>query len=81
MQDLQNYLDEAKDGVIYFSLGTNIPGSALKEKLQIFAEAFKRLAPVKILWKYDGDNFPGKPENVRTVEWAPQNDVLGKLRQ
>lgn len=36
-KDLQTFLDEAKDGVVYFSLGTVVQSSALpKEKLQAF---------------------------------------------
>lgn len=35
--DLQTFLDEAKNGVIYFSLGTNVdPSKMPKEKLNVF---------------------------------------------
>lgn len=75
---MQTFLDGGKDGVVYFSLGTNIPAEVLNEKRDMFLKAFKRLAPVKILWKYGEEHFPGKPDNVKVSKWVPQNDVLGK---
>lgn len=81
LQDLQSYLDDAKDGVVYFSLGTNIPSSMLrKEIIDALIEGFKKLSPVKVLWKYEKDDLPGKPDNVKISKWLPQNDILGKSR-
>jgi glucuronosyltransferase len=49
--DLQKFLDEARDGVIYFSLGTNVFSDHMpEEKRRVFIDAFSTL-PQKILWK------------------------------
>jgi len=78
-QDLQKFLDEAKDGVIYFSLGTNVRSELLpEEKRRAFIEAFSSL-PQKILWKWDLAHLPGQPANVKIGKWLPQQDILGNM--
>jgi glucuronosyltransferase len=75
-QDLQKYLDEAKDGVIFFSLGSNLRSDQLgADKIKVLLDAFKQL-PQRILWKWESDTLPGKPENVKLGKWLPQNDIL-----
>lgn len=77
-QELKHYLDNAKDGFIYFSLGTNVQSHLLtKEKIRIILETLKEL-PYKILWKYASDDVPDIPENVKIMKWIPQQDVLSK---
>jgi UDP-glucoronosyl and UDP-glucosyl transferase. len=75
-QDLKTFLDEAEDGVIYFSLGTLVIGETLPEdKLQAFISVFSEM-PQRVLWKMDKNiSLP----NVRTSKWFPQFDVLSKL--
>ncbi|XP_053619947.1 UDP-glycosyltransferase UGT5-like isoform X5 [Plodia interpunctella] len=75
-KDLKAYLDTSKNGVIYISFGTNVSPSALPaEKIQILAKVFSRL-PYDVLWKWDKDELPGKPANVRISHWLPQSDLL-----
>ncbi|KAJ9587485.1 hypothetical protein L9F63_028263, partial [Diploptera punctata] len=75
-EDLKKYLDEATDGVIYFSFGTNVLGNHLpEEKIRIFIEAFAEL-PQKVLWKWESDILPNKPANVQIGKWYPQQDIL-----
>ncbi|KAJ9584429.1 hypothetical protein L9F63_021222, partial [Diploptera punctata] len=75
-KDLQKFLDEATDGVIYFSFGSNVLGKNIPEqKRHVFIEAFSEL-PQKILWKWELDILPGKPRNVKIGKWLPQQDVL-----
>lgn len=77
-QDLQKYLDDAEHGVIYFSLGSNLKSSQMpKDKLIAITKTFAKL-PQKILWKYEDENLPGKPDNLKIGKWFPQNDILGK---
>lgn len=33
--------------------------------------------PYNVLWKWEADHLPGKPKNVYTRKWLPQQDVLG----
>lgn len=78
-EDLQQYMDNATDGVIYFSMGGNIKANQIKnEKLQIFFNAFRKLKQ-KVIWKFELENMPGVPDNVLMKSWLPQQDILGKL--
>ncbi|XP_059480683.1 UDP-glucosyltransferase 2-like [Neocloeon triangulifer] len=75
-KDLQEYMDGAKDGVIYFSMGSVIQGSEFpKEKLQVILDAFKEL-PQRIIFKWETENMPGKPSNVKIGKWLPQQAIL-----
>lgn len=60
------------------SFGTNVKPSLLpKEKVQIFIKVFSEL-PYDILWKWDQDEIPGRPKNVKISKWFPQSDLLSK---
>ncbi|CAG9834242.1 unnamed protein product [Diabrotica balteata] len=75
-EDLQKYLDDAKDGVIYFSMGSNVKSSTLPlETRQALMKAFSKRKE-KVLWKFEDDNMPGKPANVKIQKWLPQSDLL-----
>ncbi|KAJ8925490.1 hypothetical protein NQ315_009328 [Exocentrus adspersus] len=75
-RDLQKILDDAKEGVIYFSLGSNVQSVNMPDRLRsVLIEAFSEL-PYKILWKYESEDLPGKPPNVVIRKWLPQQDVL-----
>ncbi|KAJ8974382.1 hypothetical protein NQ317_006161 [Molorchus minor] len=76
LQDLKEFLDSAKDGFIYFSLGSNVKSNELgSEIFKTIFEAIKEV-PFKVLWKYEGDDLPGKPDSIKTIKWAPQQNVL-----
>ena len=75
-QDLQEFVDGAKNGFIYFSLGTNAMSSDLPMEIQrVFCDVFATL-PYRIVWKYEKD-LPEKPDNVYTAKWLPQQSLLG----
>ena len=71
-------MNDAKDGVIYFSLGSNLQMSdmATDNKFEAFLSVFKDLKQ-RVLWKWEKD-FPLKPDNVKISKWFPQQDILGK---
>ncbi|KAK4878164.1 hypothetical protein RN001_010670 [Aquatica leii] len=74
--DLKEYLDNENEGVVYFSLGSNIRSANLSLELrQKIIQALSEL-PYKVLWKWEEDKLPNKPENVITRKWFPQQDVL-----
>lgn len=74
---MQKYLDEAKYGAIYFSLGSNLHSADIpKEKLEMIINTFRKL-PEKILWKYEENHLPNKSDNILIQKWFPQNDLLG----
>ncbi|XP_053688373.1 UDP-glycosyltransferase UGT5-like [Sabethes cyaneus] len=75
-KDLQTYLDEAKEGVVYFCMGSNIQSKDLPaEKRDAFLKAFGKLKQ-RVLWKFEDENLPNKPANLKITSWVPQNDVL-----
>lgn len=75
-KDIQMFLDEAKDGVIYFSMGSNIRSTTLPvEKRDALLRTFASFKQ-KVMWKWETDDLPGKPDNVFTKKWWPQDDIL-----
>jgi len=74
---LKEFLDGAKDGAIYFSMGSILKGKDMKiEKVKAFAEAFAEL-PQRVIWKWEGESLPGNPKNVKTGAYLPQQAILG----
>ncbi|RZC42904.1 UDPGT and/or Glyco tran 28 C domain containing protein, partial [Asbolus verrucosus] len=74
--DLQEYLDNAKEGVIYFSMGSNLQSVNMPiEKREAILKTFSKLKQ-KVLWKWEDDVLPGQPPNVRLGKWLPQQDIL-----
>ena len=77
-QDLQKYLDEAPDGVIYFSMGSDLSSTSMAEsKRNAFLGAFSKLTQ-HVLWKWESDTLPGQPSNVKLGKRLPQSDNLGE---
>jgi glucuronosyltransferase len=75
-QNLEKWINESAHGVIYFSLGSMIKGHTFPdEKRREFLKAFGRL-PQRVLWKWENDSMPGKPDNVMIQKWMPQLDIL-----
>ncbi|XP_030760944.1 UDP-glucuronosyltransferase 2B13-like [Sitophilus oryzae] len=76
-KDLQEIMDNAKNGVIFFSMGSHVKSKDFSdEKKKIFLNVFARLKET-ILWKFEDETLPGKPENVFVRKWVPQMDLLG----
>ncbi|XP_045506864.1 UDP-glucosyltransferase 2-like [Colias croceus] len=74
--DLQEYLNSSMNGVIYVSFGTNVRTKSLSEEtVKLMVKVFAEL-PYKILWKWDEDELPGKPSNVKISKWLPQAQLL-----
>ncbi|XP_058834328.1 UDP-glucosyltransferase 2-like [Topomyia yanbarensis] len=74
--DLQQWMDGAEDGIIFFSLGTNIQSSSMpSEKLNAVLNTFRELKQ-RIVWKWDSHDMPDKPPNVLLRKWLPQDDIL-----
>jgi len=75
-QSIYKFLDEAENGVIVLSLGTNVRWKHIGQaKLNIVMSALSKLKQ-RILWKMELDPPDTLPKNVMTVKWLPQNDVL-----
>jgi glucuronosyltransferase len=75
---VKTYIEVAPHGVIYFSLGTRFKSSEMPEStINAFIEAFSKLKQ-RVLWKWEADILPGKPDNLKLEKWLPQADILGK---
>lgn len=35
--------------------------------------------PHAVLWKFEADDLPDKPENVKIAKWLPQQDILSNI--
>lgn len=78
-QNIEKWINESAQGAIYFSMGSIIKGHTFpEEKRQMFTRAFARL-PQRVLWKWENDTMPDKPENVMIQKWMPQYDILCKI--
>lgn len=69
-------MDNAKYGVIYFSLGSNLKSKDLPEHykknlLKMFGELKQT-----VIWKFE-EALPKLPKNVHILQWAPQTSILG----
>lgn len=73
---LKTFLDTSEHGVIYMSLGSNVQSKELNpEILQIFLKVFGSMK-YDVLWKFEADDLPNKPNNVMISKWLPQSDLL-----
>lgn len=75
-QDIQEWLDGAEHGAVYFCLGSNLKSKDLPvAKLQEFVKSLGKLKQ-RVLWKWEADTIPNQPANVMTKKWLPQDDIL-----
>lgn len=77
-QDLQTWMDDSQDGVIYFSLGSNMKGTSVPaDKRAAFIRAFAQFPSYRVLWKWEADTkLAGQPDNVLVRKWLPQQSIL-----
>ncbi|XP_068151167.1 UDP-glycosyltransferase UGT5-like [Drosophila tropicalis] len=76
-KDMEKFLNDAKQGAILLSLGSNVKGSFLKP--EIVQRMFSVLSKLKqnVIWKWeDLENTPGKSPNILYSKWVPQDDIL-----
>jgi glucuronosyltransferase len=79
IKNLQEFADGAENGLIVFTLGSNSRVSSMPVPIQeTFLRVFSRL-PQRIIWKWEKDGLSQIPDNVRLVDWLPQQDLLGKF--
>uniref|UniRef100_A0A1S4H704 UDP-glucuronosyltransferase n=1 Tax=Anopheles gambiae TaxID=7165 RepID=A0A1S4H704_ANOGA len=75
-EDVRQWIEGAEEGVIFFSLGTNLFSSSMPpEMLSAILQTFRTLKQ-RIIWKWDTQDMPNKPANVMLKDWLPQDDIL-----
>lgn len=78
-QDLKEFVEGAKHGVILFSFGTTMKASSIHaDKLKAMIEVFSKI-PQRVIWRMNEVNVVDAPENVKIVKWLPQRDLLGRI--
>jgi glucuronosyltransferase len=74
-KDIDEFLSGAKDGFIFFSMGSVLKSKFFSESLQnTFLSAFSKLKQ-RVLWKFEAE-LDNLPPNVRIGKWLPQHDIL-----
>lgn len=74
-QDINEFIESAKDGVVYFSFGSFLKSSKFPiEKRNAFINNFAKMKQ-KIIWKFE-DETVTMPKNVYISSWLPQSDIL-----
>ncbi|XP_031349003.1 UDP-glucuronosyltransferase 2B15-like isoform X2 [Photinus pyralis] len=74
--ELRNLMDRAKNGIVYFSMGSNLQSKDMPvDKLNMLLSAFAKLDQT-VLWKWEDENLVGKSENIVIRKWWPQQDIL-----
>ncbi|KAK0086261.1 hypothetical protein PV325_003460 [Microctonus aethiopoides] len=74
--NLKKFLDDAHEGVLYFSWGSMIKASTMSN--HTLNEILKAIGniPRKVIWKWENENLPNKPKNVLIQKWLPQAAIL-----
>ncbi|XP_017040218.1 UDP-glucosyltransferase 2 [Drosophila ficusphila] len=75
-KDLAEFVEQSPQGIIYFSMGSNIKSKDLPPATRkVLMETFASLSQ-RVLWKFEDDQLPEKPTNVFISKWFPQPDIL-----
>ncbi|XP_002734596.1 UDP-glucuronosyltransferase 2B31-like, partial [Saccoglossus kowalevskii] len=70
------FVESAEEGIVVFTLGSQVNIGEDPEKASKFVRAFARL-PQRVIMKYVGKPLNGVGENTKLSSWIPQNDLLG----
>lgn len=77
--ELKEFADVATNGLVLFSLGTNVRSDQLgEERIMKILRALGRLPKYTFFWKFETkEKLPIEaPKNIIIRPWMPQNDVL-----
>lgn len=76
-QDIQSFLDGAKDGAIVFTFGSSYLTKNMSPKYRaMFFDVFAGMKQ-RVIWKWELEIPADKPDNVMLARWLPQSDILG----
>lgn len=72
------FLDDAEDGAIIISMGTNVAWNRMEsDKVKIVAAVLSKFKQ-RIIWKLAEDVDVQLSKNILALKWIPQNDILSK---
>ncbi|XP_018561584.1 uncharacterized protein LOC108903775 [Anoplophora glabripennis] len=75
-ENIQEFMDSANKGVIYFSLGSTMKSYLISDELKSIILNTLADLPYMVIWKFEKEDLPEKPNNVKIMEWVPQQDLL-----
>lgn len=74
--EIKSFLDSSTDGAVLFSMGSFVLSKDWTEtQREALLSAFSKLK-INVLWKYENETLPGKPDNVMIGSWIPQRDII-----
>lgn len=74
--EFKKFISFSEGGFIVFSMGSIVQANQFPEKTrEAFVKAFGKLKQ-KVIWKYENETLPNKPDNVMISSWIPQRDLL-----
>ncbi|KAK0175126.1 hypothetical protein PV327_008905 [Microctonus hyperodae] len=77
--DDKKWLDESKDGFIYFTFGSMVTIESFpKQTIKNLYNSFRKISPIRIFMKVPQPKLllPGLPKNIRTFVWTSQLKVM-----
>lgn len=74
---MAKFLDEAKEGVIFFSWGSHYRDTDPEGTMAALMDVFSRVKQ-KVLFKWQNSTVLNKPPNVLIKTWVPQISVLSR---
>ncbi|XP_058457594.1 UDP-glycosyltransferase UGT5-like [Malaya genurostris] len=76
-EDVIDWVEAAKNGVILFSLGANTKSTDLPANVRkAFTAAFSQLSGTLILWKWENATLANQTSNIIIGPWMPQQELL-----
>ncbi len=64
------------DGVVLVAFGSVLQASDMTEDMRLaLVNVFRRLKQ-RVIWKWETEDMPDKPDNVMLSKWLPQPDIL-----
>ncbi|XP_065358788.1 UDP-glucuronosyltransferase 2C1-like [Calliphora vicina] len=79
--ELEEFVERAPAGVIFFSMGSSVKPANMPEKFRkLLVKVFARLPQYHILWKWDENFMTDIPKNIYLSGWLPQQDILGQRK-
>lgn len=74
-QDIEDFIESAEHGVVYFSLGGNLrPSKMSPEKKKHIISSLTKLKQ-KVIWKWD-EELVVDEKRIMVRKWLPQDDIL-----
>lgn len=74
--ELQQFLDNAKYGVVLISWGSMIRAETMPETMLDGVLKAIRASKQRFVWKWENDTIPDKPDNLFISKWLPQREIL-----